>query len=145
MKHVNYSKSAFETLWKKKLKGFNETKIFFFHNPSRTELKYIHGDKLISVPMYRSSYEFEQWFQHFQDYLNTGEFDTNAYWIKYTTVRTKDGELNSTYETIVNKVPMEIIKGSWTVSSKVFSKFMKNQRILHGDLGFKQVGKPITG
>mgnify|MGYP000468584876 FL=1 len=129
-------------MWKSKLKGFNETKLFFFHGPSQTTIKYIDGDVLLGVEMYRASYTFEQWFNHFQAYLDTGKFDNHSYWVKYNTVRI-DGKLESTYETYVNKVPMEINKDqNWDIHSKAFTKFMKKERLLHGDLGFKQVGKP---
>lgn len=139
----NYGPKGFEKAFKKALKGFNETKIFFHKTGSQTIIQYIAEDKLLGIKMYHAQFEIDRWLNHFQDYLDTGKFDTNAYWVKYTTVRDDKGELNSTYEKNVTAIPMMLKDKYWSEHSPEFNTFMKNERIMHGDLGFQVVSKPL--
>jgi len=140
----NYGPKGFEKAWVKLLNGFNETKIFFTHNKSETVIKYIHNDKLFGIEMYRCQFEIDQWLNHFQNYLDTGIFDTNAYWVEYTSIN-KDGEIISTYSTEINTIPMVLKNKIWSVHSPEMNKFMDDERETKGDIGFKQVPRPVTG
>jgi len=139
----DYGPKAFEKVWVKLLNGFNETKIFFFHDKSKTIIKYIKGDKLFGVEMYRCHFEIEKWLNHFQHYLDTGTFDTNAYWIEYSSV-SDDEEFTSKYSSEVNAIPMVLKNKVWSVHSTEMNKFMKAERAAKGDIGFKQVGRPLN-
>ena len=57
----SYGAKGFEKAWKKQLEGFNETKLFFSHERLQTVIKYIKGDKLLGVLMYRGQYEIDNW------------------------------------------------------------------------------------
>jgi len=139
----SYGPQAFEKEWTKQLNGFNETKIFFFHDKSKTFVKYINGNKLLGVEMYRSQYEIDHWLGHFQSYLDTGIFDTDAYWVKYKSIKDENGKLHSKNDSVVNAVPMKLKNKVWTVHSPEMDKFMQDERAIDKDLGFKQVPRPI--
>lgn len=138
----NYGPKGFEKAWVKLLNNFNETKIFFTHNKSETIIKYIDGDRLFGVNMHRCHFEIEKWLNHFQHYLDTGIFDTNAYWVEYTS-ENDDGDIISKYSSEVNAIPMVLKNREWSVHSKEMNKFMDAERKAKGDLGFKQIGRPL--
>ena len=125
----------FEKAWIKQLKGFNETKVFFFHDRDKTTVKYIKGNRLLGVEMYRRDYEIEYWLGHFQHYLDTGVFDTNAYWVIY------DG---AGEEDTVFPIPMKLKNKLWSVHSPEHNKFMRDERAKEGrqGKGFKQKPRP---
>jgi hypothetical protein len=137
----SYGPKGFEKAWIKALKDFNETKIIFKRSGSQTILQYIDGNKLIGVEMYRNQFEIDKWLGHFQHYLDTGKFDTNAYWVEYTSIN-KNGEIISTDKLDIYSAPMKLVNKLWNVHSKEFSKFIDSERKLKGDLGFKQVSRP---
>lgn len=141
----NFGPKGFEKAWVKALNGFSETKMFFNHGRSQTTINYIDGDKLLGVEMYRCQFEIDQWLGHFQHYLDTGVFDTNAYWVEYKSVRNEDttlGTLTHKYDTEVHGVPMELRGKLWSVHSSEMNKFMKDERAVKGDIGFKRVSRP---
>jgi len=140
----NYGPKGFEKAWMKQLNGFNETKIFFKHNHagSQTFVQYIHGDKLLGVLMYRCQFEIDVWLNHFQHYLDTGNFDTDAYWVKYTATADENGKLQSVYSPDTNAVPMKLDRKVWTVHSPEMDQFMKDERAKNKDLGFKRMPRP---
>jgi len=132
----------FENKWVKQLTGFNETKIFFFHDKSKTTLKYIDGDNLLGVEMYREDYEIAQWLGHFQWHLDTGTFDTDAYWQGYNSVKDADGKIVDSYITPVTAVPMVLKKKLWEVYGPAMNKFMKTERLKDNSMGFRQQARP---
>jgi len=135
----SYGPKGFEKAWIKALKGFNETKILFTHTKSDTTIKYIHNNKLLGVEMYRSQYEIDRWIGHFQAYLDTGTFDTDAYWVQYT------HDTNNKKQIITNPVPlpMELRKQIWSVHSKEMSNYLRKERAATKlDIGFEQVARP---
>ena len=138
----NYGPKGFEKAWTKQLKNFDETKIFFKHTRDNTVLNFISGGQLLGIEMYRCQFEIDRWIGHFQNFLETGVFDTNAYWCEYTTCRAEDGSLKKVLCTEVFAVPM-VLKGKiWNEHSKEQDKFMNDQRAAKGDLGFKLVSRP---
>lgn len=138
----NYGPKGFEKAWTKALRGFNETKLFFEHGKSQTIIKYIDGDKLLGVEMYRAQYTIDLWLNHFQAYLDTGTFDTNAYWVEYKSKKNPDGTLTHTEISSVNTIPMVLEDKVWSIHSPEMNKFMKDEREAKGDIGFKHVAKP---
>ena len=142
----NYGPKGFEKAWIKLLNGFNETKIFFTHNKPTTIIKYIHNDKLYGVEMYRCQFEIDNWLPHFQHYLDTGTFDTNAYWIEYWTARDDEGhDIGNEYSEEVNSIPMVLEDKIWSVHSEEMDKFIDDERSSKGYIGFKQVPRTVTG
>lgn len=132
---------AFEKEFKRRMgKRFNETKLFFFHDGSETKIAYIHGSKLRYVEMYRGDYWLDLWENHFKSYLQTGEFDTNAYWRVYTGMNPENSWLSAT-----RAVPMKCVKQVWTVYSPEHNKHMSEVRSQEGmsGVGFKQQPKPL--
>lgn len=139
----SYGPQGFEKAWMKQLKGFNETKIFFFHDKSKTIIKYIDGDKLLGVEMYRCQFEIDQWLNHFQHYLDTGTFDTDAYWFGYNSFEDANGKLQDTNITPITAVPMKLEKKLWSVHSPEMNKFMRDERANRDKgMGFRQQGRP---
>lgn len=138
----NYGPKGFEKAWIKALKGFNETKILFTHTKSKTVIKYINNNKLLGIEMWRSQYEIDQWVNHFQTYLDTGIFDTNAYWVEYTTTKNLDNSLTQNTMSKIYAIPMKLEKQLWNVHSTELSNFINMERKKKGDLGFKQVARP---
>ena len=146
-KSKSYGPMGFEATWKKKLKGFNETKLFFSHGKPQTVIKYIDGDKLLGVEMYRSGYEIERWLNHFQHYVDTGTFDTNAYWVtyksEYSDKNDQTSKLITTCSTEVHAIPMVLKNQVWSEHSPEMNKFMNAERKIDKALGFKMVPRPI--
>ena len=138
----SYGPQAFEKAWIKALNGFNETKIFFFHDKSKTLVKYIDGNRLLGVEMYRSTYEIEHWLGHFQHYLDTGTFDTDAYWTGYDSIKGANGKLQDANITPMTAIPMVMKKKLWEVHGPELNKFMKAERLINPSMGFKQQGRP---
>jgi len=138
----SYGPQGFEKEWIKQLKGFNETKIFFFHNKSKTLVKYINGNKLLGVEMYRSGYEIEHWLGHFQHYLDTGTFDTDAYWCGYNSVKDADGKFQDANTTPIIGIAMVLKKKLWEVHGPAMNKFMKDERLKDPSMGFRRQGRP---
>ena len=141
-KDKNYGPLGFEATWKKQLKGFSEVKIFFTHDKSKTTIKYIDGNSLCGVEMYRSQYEIDHWLNHFQHYLDTGTFDTDAYWVTYSSILDENDKIQSTYSTEIHNVAMKLEKKLWSVHSPEFNKFMKDTRNGDQGIGFKRVPRP---
>ena len=139
----NYGPLGFEATWKKKLKGFNETKLFFCHGKQYTTIKYIEGNKLLGVEMYRCQFEIDNWLNHFQHYLDTGTFDTNHYWVKYKSAKDENGDLKSVYESEVHAIPMVLKDQVWSEHSPEMNKFMADERKIDTDLGFNRVPRPL--
>jgi len=139
----SYGPQGFEKEWIKQLKGFNETKIFFFHDKSQTTVKYIDGNKLLGVEMYRSGYEIDNWLGHFQHYLDTGTFDTNFYWEGHNTIKNAAGEGVDTILTPATAIPMVLKKKLWSEHSPAMNKFMKDERANKDNgMGFRRVRRP---
>ena len=140
----DYGPKGFEKEFKKRIKDFNETKIFFNHHKNfggEVYVQYIDGDKLLSINMYRSDFELDRWLNHFQSYLDTGVFDTNAYWEEY-----QGRHIETNKNKVVSDVipmPMELKKQVWDVHTKQFHDFMTSERKAKGDMGFKLVAKPL--
>ena len=132
----------FEKQFTKLLDAFDETKIFFTHDGGSTIVKYIDGSQLLGVKMYRGDYWINRWLGHFNNYLFTGKFDTNAYWKRYTSVRDDDNKIVSTDLPGVTAIPMKLHKKIWIEHSPEHNKFMKAERKEHGDMGFKVVSRP---
>ena len=122
--------------------GFNETKIFVSHIRSETVVKYVDGDKLYGIEMYRHSWDLERWIPHFQHYLDTGTFDTNAYWVEYDTVKGDDGERKTIHLTEPTAIPMVLEDKVWSVYSTEHDEHMRKVRAEKGDAGFEQVARP---
>ena len=137
----NYGPKGFEKAWAKLLNGFSETKIFFTHDSSKTVVKYIDSDKLVGVEMFRCQFEIDSWLNHFQSYLDTGDFDTNAYWREYTG-GTLSGPDTNNYISEIIAIPMVLDNKLWSVHSPEFNKFMQDERKAKGDMGFKQFPRP---
>ena len=139
----DYGPIAFEKAWAKQLKGFNETKIFFKKDGSQTLVQYIDGNKLLGVKMYRCQFEIDNWIGHFQNYLDTGIFDTNFYWEGHNSIKNAEGKLVDTIITPVTAIPMRLKKKLWDVHSPEMNKFMRDERANkdHG-MGFRRVPRP---
>lgn len=140
----DYGPKAFVKAWQKALSNFNETKIFFCHDKSKTTIKYIHGDKLYGVEMYRCQFEIDRWIGHFQYYLDTGTFDPKAYWVVYTSEMDEEDKLKSTYGPTVTGVLMSLEKQLWNVHSPELNRFMRETRNVNRDVGFEQVNRPYN-
>lgn len=144
----NYGPKGFENAWKKALKGFNETKIFFKKDGAKTLIQYIDGDKLLGVSMYRCQFEMDVWLNHFQHYLDNDVFDTNAYWVTYTSKRENPDDamskLTSVYGTEIIKVPMILKNKVWSIHSPEMNAVMKKMRKKQGDLGFKHIPRLLN-
>lgn len=143
-KDKNYGPMAFEKAWIKQLNNFNETKVFLFNDKSKTIVKYIDGDQLLGIEMYRCQFEIDYWLGHFQHYLDTGTFDTNAYWAGYNSFKDADGKLQDKFITPVTAIPMVLEKKLWSVHSPEMNQFMHDERLKDKGMGFKQQGRPMT-
>ena len=139
----SYGPQGFEKDWIKRLTKFNETKIFFFHDESKTFVKYIDGNKLLGVEMYRGDYEIDNWIGHFQHYLDTGTFDSNFYWEGHNHIKDATGESVDTILTPATAIPMRLKKKLWDVHSPEMNKFMKDERAnKDSGMGFRRVPRP---
>lgn len=139
----SYGPQGFEKAFIKRLTGFNETKIFFFHDKSKTTVKYINKRSLIGIEMYRDDYEMDKWIGHFQNYLDTGTFDTNAYWYGHNSVKDADGKWEDTILSPVVPIPMKLEKKLWSVHSPAHNRYMAEERAnIDKGMGFKQVPRP---
>lgn len=138
-----YGPKGFDKALEKALVNFNETKLFITHTRYNTVVKYIDGDKLYGIEMYRHSWDIERWLPHFQHYLDTGIFDTNAYWCQYTHEDGKSGERDKIYLTEPVGLPM-VLKGKiWSVHSPEMNDYMNSERsATKRDIGFEQVARP---
>tara|TARA_R110000851_G_C13102760_1_gene569303 strand:- start:65977 stop:66411 length:435 start_codon:yes stop_codon:yes gene_type:complete len=131
---------AFEKAWRKQLTDFSEVKIFFRHIDSETIVQYIDGDQLIGVRMFRDQYYIDLWLGHFQHYLDTGKWDTKAYWVTYKSAL-KEGNLVANYQSNAKAIQMALKSRLWVVHSPEHNQHMKDVRAEIGDCGFKQIGR----
>ena len=133
---------AFEKKFTKQCgKLFNETKILFFHDGSKTTVKYPYKDKLLGVEMYREDYCLDQWVNYFIEYLETGKFDEHAHWKTYSASSGNFSKYTYTGET--QRIPMVLENKLWSVHSPEFNKHMKTVRSQEGmsGVGFQQQPK----
>lgn len=132
---MEFSKSKFEKEFKKAVTNFDERLLWFTYKGTDTFINFVWQNKLCKFKIYRYEHDINIWKRHFIDYINSGEFDFNAYWILYENNDIAPEDINKVY-----KFPLE---KDFDVHSEELSDFLFNYRKKYPNCGIKTVGKPI--
>jgi hypothetical protein len=128
-------KRIFEKAFKTAVTNFDERLIWFTHKGDNTFVNFVWQDKLQKFRIYRDDYYINIWKQHFIDFINTGEFDYNSYWILYQDHNIAPEDIGKVY-----KFKME---NKFNIYSRIYSHFLFEYRKTYPNCGIKQVTKPI--
>jgi len=138
----SYNKSGFEKAFKKAVTNFDETKIFFKHKSKMyepTKILFVLDGKLKELEIYKRQYFIEIYKNYFIEFIETGKFDYNAYWVLYEDDMIAKEDIGKIY-----KFPM--CKSKWNdfyEHSEEMSNFLSNYRKKYKNCGIKQVPKPL--
>ena len=143
--------STFNSFWKafkKAIPNFDETKCHFEKGAKLYrggKIKFTINGELRWIGVSCSRYEIERWKNYFIDFFNTGEFDNYSYWKPYTGDH-KDSlypEGDKTWKFKFSDNPKYIKSGGHYYShTSEFTEWMGAYRLVNGDCGFVEVGKP---
>ena len=104
----DYTKAKFKKEFIKAIPNFKEHLCFFdFHkkNYEGGTIQLVWHNTVWRMHVYFSQYYIDLWKDQFIEFFETGEFDYNAYWKKYTTVK---GDIYKQVfvDDIVYKIPL---------------------------------------
>ncbi len=136
------TKKSFEKAFKLAVTNFNETKIWFEH-PSRSHSEskvcFVLDGKLAKLPMYKAQYYIDIWKNHFIEFLKTGKFDYNGYWMLY-----EDKDIAKSDIGKVFKFPLcNDLGNQFYEHSDEQGEWLDKYRKKYPNCGIKQVTKPL--
>jgi hypothetical protein len=129
---------GFEKAFKKAVTNFDETKIWFVYKNGEVEVCFVWNGKLNKVPMYKEQYAIDIWKNYFIEFLETGEFDYNSYWILYEDNEIAKEDIGKIYKFRLHKED----GNDFEIHSDEMSNFLDNYRKKYKACGIKQVPKP---
>jgi hypothetical protein len=135
------NKNGFETAFKKAVTNFDETRVWFIHKSKSyapSQVCFVWKNKLCKVNMHKAQYDINLWKNHFIEFLETGEFDYNAYWMIYKEENEPIGD--------VLKFPLcKFYDDEFFTHSPEMNCYLEKYREEVDDsVGIMQVQKPLT-
>jgi len=140
---------GFITQFKKQIKGFDETKIWFeilgkWSCGGTVNICFVINGKLKRCQVYHEQFEIDQWKPHFEEFLQTGKFDFNGYWMLYDD---GDGAVDVSDIGKVFMLPLcKNGKNDCYETSPKMEKFLQDYRTkdngIHKNCGIQFVSKP---